>query len=88
MVLAYFHFENGVTTVGTDGIELADVAAMRTEAAAFIADTLWDDEGLDTLWQGKPLQLRITDKPGGAGNTLLALQVTATCPIPPEPDNV
>ncbi len=79
MPLFYFHFEGGATTLDTDGIEFCDVAAARDEAAAFVGDVLRDNEGLEALWTGKPMQLRVTDEPAGAGETLCVIEVTATC---------
>ena len=41
---------------------------MRAEAAGFVGEVLCDNEGLDALWDGKSLQLLVTDKPAGAGD--------------------
>jgi len=70
----YFHFQNGGTTLDSEGVDLPDMATTRTEAARTIAEMLREDE-IDTLWHGHPLRLWVTEGPNGAGKTVLALRV-------------
>ncbi len=49
---------------------------IRVEALRTVSQVLQEDD-VDYLWHGVPLRLWVTDAPGGGGNTLLALDVTA-----------
>jgi hypothetical protein len=77
LALFYFHFVHGATSLDHAGVDLPDMAAVRSEAVAMIADILHDGSA-DFLWAGKPLRLWVTDQPNGAGKMLFALNVTAT----------
>jgi hypothetical protein len=74
--LRYFHFQNGHTSLDHDGVNLPDLAAARAEAVETIATILHEDS-VDTLWNGQPLRLWVTEGPGGTGKTLFALRVTS-----------
>ncbi len=69
----YFHLQNGVTTLDHDGVDLP-AAELRIEAVRTIGCILREDT-LDSLWEGKPLRLWVTDGPNGTGKTLLALRL-------------
>jgi len=70
----YFHFQNSSTSLDHDGIDLPDIAAAWVEAVEIIATILREDS-MDTLWEGQPLRLWVTEGPGGTGKTLFALRV-------------
>jgi hypothetical protein len=70
----YFHSENGVISLDHEGVDLPDMAAVRADAAGSIGAMLCEDN-MDTLWDGKPLRVWVTEGPGGAGQTLLALRI-------------
>lgn len=76
MTLHYLHLQNGVTTLDYDGVDLPDIAAARLEAMRTVSLVLQEDN-VDHLWHGVPLRLWVTDAPGGAGSTLLTLNITA-----------
>lgn len=76
MPLRYFHLKNGVTTLDYGTVDLPDLAAVRVEALRAVAEILEEDD-VEPLWCGVPLRLWVTDLAGGAGNTLLALDVVA-----------
>jgi|tagenome__1003787_1003787.scaffolds.fasta_scaffold19948915_3 hypothetical protein len=58
------------------GVELADIDAARKEAVTFSGEVLRDATG-ETLWEGQPWQLWVTDQPGGKGKTFLTLSFSA-----------
>jgi hypothetical protein len=76
MPVFYFHFQNSVTNLDHQGVELPDVTAARSEAILDIAEMLRDD-AMDTLWSGLPLRLWVTEGAGGTGKTLVELSVAA-----------
>lgn len=71
----YFHFQNGITVLDHDGVDVVDMDAARAEAVETIATILRED-CKDTLWSGQPLRLWATDGPGRPGKKLFGLQVT------------
>lgn len=76
MPLRYLHLKNSVASIDYDGVDLPDMAAIRVEALRTVSQVLQEDD-VDYLWHGISLRLWVTDAPGGGGNTLLALDVTA-----------
>ena len=76
MALHYFHLANGTTTLDDVGTELADLAAIRKEAVRAVRDLL-NLGRAEEIWTGKPWKVWVTDKPKGAGRTLLTLEVQA-----------
>ena len=72
----YFHLRNGPTTLDADGLELSDLAEVRNEAAQASLDLLKGSPRPD-FWTGEPWMLWVTDEPSGAGNTVLAITLTA-----------
>jgi hypothetical protein len=79
MPLRYLHLKSGAATMDYDGVDLPDMAAARLEALHTISQVLREDD-VDHLWHGVPLRLWITDSPGGAGKTLLTLNVSGVAP--------
>jgi hypothetical protein len=75
--MVYFHLDNGDTVLDGDGFGFRDMAAARAEALATVADILRDGD-LSPLWEGTPLRLWVTDRPGGLGKTLFTLHLAAT----------
>ncbi len=76
MPRCYFHFQNGVTTLDHDGVDVPDMTATRTEAIETFTAVVREDS-MDTLRKGQPLRLWVTDEPGGKGKTLFALRLVA-----------
>ena len=77
----YVHFQNGVTTLDSFGVDAPDMATIRAEAVLTVAAVLREDN-LETLWAGTPLRLWVTADPEGKGKPILALQITATVAEP------
>lgn len=75
MPLRYFHPKNGVTTLDHAGVEVPDINAARVEAVRTVATILHEDP-MDSLWNGHPLKLWVTEGPGDTGETLLSLRIT------------
>jgi hypothetical protein len=77
----YFHVRDGKEMLDQEGVELLDLSAVKEEAVKASAELL---EGLDQeeFWNGEPWKLWVTDKPNGAGNTLLSLIFTAQVSAP------
>ncbi len=75
----YFNLDNSAVTLDDIGVDLADNAAMRTEAVSTLGEALRDGN-VATLLHGKPWRLWVTDQPSGGGETLFTLQVVATGP--------
>jgi hypothetical protein len=73
----YFNSDNSAVTLDNVGVDLADMTAARAEAVSTLADILRDGN-LGTLLGGKPWRVWVTDQPGSKGDTLFAVQVTAT----------
>ena len=61
-------------TVGSD---LPDLAAVRRAAIAMTTDVLGGIKAGPAFWSGEPWKLWVTDRPNGAGETLLTLQFAA-----------
>jgi hypothetical protein len=72
----YFNIKDGYTSLDEVGVELADIDAARKEAVTFSGEVLRDATG-ETLWEGQPWQLWVTDQPGGKGKTFLTLSFSA-----------
>ena len=64
MPLRYVHFQNGVTTLDSYGVDAPDMETIRAEAALTVAAVLREDN-LETLWAGAPLRLWVTADPEG-----------------------
>jgi len=59
-----------------DGSEFPDIHAARKEALRYSTEVL-RNEASDSLWDGEPWQLWVTDQPGGGGNTFFTLNFFA-----------
>ena len=81
----YFHTEENGVTLDDEGTELYDHAAARDEAV-FTSSGILRDSGGPDFWSGKPWRLWVTDQPGGLGNTLFTIQISATEALPTLPD--
>ena len=77
----YVHFQNGVTTLDSFGVDAPDLATIRAEAVLTIAAVLREDN-LETLWAGAPLRLWVTTDPEGKGKPIFTLQITASVAEP------
>lgn len=71
----FFNFQNGATTLDGVGVDLPDLAAVRSEAVKTMAAVLREDVTV-SFWNGAPMRLWVTDEPDAAGNTLLEIRVT------------
>jgi len=80
----YFHVDDGELSVDSDGVVLPNLASAKVEAVRACADMLRDAPG--ALASGKPWRLWVTDQPGGLGNTLFTIQISATEALPTLPD--
>src|SRR4051812_6168060 len=72
----FFHVRDGHETLDAQGVELHDMAAMKNEALQSSVELLQGMRG-SNFWKGESWTLWVTDKPSGAGKTLLALHFTA-----------
>src|SRR3954447_16009940 len=72
MALYYFHLKDGATL-----LDLPDPAAVRRAAIATTTEVLGGIKAEPTFWSGEPWKLWVTDRPNGAGATLLTLQFAA-----------
>jgi hypothetical protein len=72
----FFHVKDGKQLLDQNGVELADMDSVKKEAVSAAAELLSAIHGAD-FWTGEPWKLWVTDKPKGAGKTLLTLRFTA-----------
>jgi|SRR5215218_1978750 len=72
----FFHVKDGKEILDQEGVELLDLSGVKEEAIKASAELLG---GLheEEFWNGEPWKLWVTDKPNGAGTTLLTLIFTA-----------
>jgi len=75
MARFYFHFANGKTILDEVGTELPALDAVREEALATTRELMF--AGPPEFWAGQPCRMWVTDRPGAAGTTILALQLSA-----------
>jgi hypothetical protein len=73
----YFNFKDGETLLDPNGIEFADMEAVKHEAVKSGAEMLRSVK-VDHLWSGDPWVLWVSDQPNGGGQTLLTLKFSAT----------
>ena len=72
----FFNLKDGRTSLDDEGTELADIDAARREAVTYAGSTLRDGAG-DSLWNGEPWRLWVTDQPNGEGKTFFTLHFSA-----------
>jgi hypothetical protein len=72
----YFNLKDGRVSLDDEGTELADIKAARQEAVRFSGEVLRDGAG-DSLWEGEPWRLWVTDQPNGKGMTFFTLDFSA-----------
>jgi uncharacterized protein DUF6894 len=72
----FFHVSYGKMAWDSQGIELKDIAEVRSAAVELSAALLSDIDDR-RLWRGTPWRLWVTEGPNGTGNTVLALSFTA-----------
>jgi hypothetical protein len=77
MALYYFHLKDGATLLDSEGCDLPDLAAVRRAAIATTTEVLGGIKAGPAFWSGEPWKLWVTDRPNGAGATLLTLQFAA-----------
>jgi hypothetical protein len=77
MALYYFHLKDGATVLDSEGCDLPDLAAVRRAAIATTTEVLGGIKAGPAFWSGEPWKLWVTDRPNGAGATLLTLQFAA-----------
>jgi hypothetical protein len=73
----FFNVEDDRTIIDQEGTDLPNLRAAREEAVSTSAELLRERAG-GSLWNGKPWRMWVTDQAGGAGETLLRLQFSAT----------
>jgi hypothetical protein len=72
----YFNIRDGETSLDEEGLELRDMEAVKDEAVQATADLVKGMKG-SAFWSGETWKMWVTDKPKGAGNTLLTLTFKA-----------
>jgi hypothetical protein len=72
----FFHLRDGRTSLDDEGTELPDIHAARRTAITLSGETLKDGAS-DTLWDGAPWQIWVTDQPDGKGQTFFTLHFSA-----------
>ena len=72
----YFNITDGVDLLDEEGLELADLDAVKKEALLSSGEMLKDLQG-QYFWTGEPWVLWVTDQPNGGGNTMLTLTLTS-----------
>ena len=72
----YFNLKDGRLSLDDEGSELPDIHSARKEALRLSGEVL-RHEAAESLWQGEPWQLWVTDQPGGKGATLFTLNFSA-----------
>ena len=77
MALYFFHLKDGATLLDGEGCDLPDLAAVRRAAIATATEVLGGIKAGPAFWSGEPWKLWVTDRPNGAGATLLTLQFAA-----------
>jgi hypothetical protein len=77
MARYYFHSKNGKVTLDAEGLELADIDAVREEAYFFGRETVWAAPGGRPFWTGESQSVWVTDGPNASGQTVLALELSA-----------
>jgi uncharacterized protein DUF6894 len=68
----FFHIRDGQTYLDDVGTPLPDLAAAQQTAMRAMGEIIRGAN--DSLWQGKPWRLWVTNGPDGSGATLLALE--------------
>ena len=71
MARYYFNIKDGQTTLDTDGVELADMDAVRKQAV-IATGTMLHDHGAE-FWKDRDWQMWVTDE---AGSTVCALRIS------------
>jgi hypothetical protein len=79
MPMHYFHMSNGHTILDDHGTDLPDLAAVRDEAVR-AAKELMSIGSAETLWDGKPWKVWVTDAPNGTGRTVASIEMNGTGP--------
>ena len=74
----YFNFINGETRLDDEGMELADISALRKEAIRATGREMFLREaGHEGFWSGTPAKLLVTDGPNASGQTVLTIEMSA-----------
>src|SRR4051794_7647843 len=72
----FFHVKDGTEMLDENGVEFADMNAIKQEAVQAAAELLGGLHGRH-FWSGEPWKLWVTDQANGAGKTLLTLVFSA-----------
>jgi hypothetical protein len=72
-----FNLKDGSVILDEQGVELADMDAVRKEAMSASLELLRGMQAAGEFWSGEPWKLWVTDEPNGAGKTVLTLEFTA-----------
>jgi hypothetical protein len=73
----FFHVKDGKEMLDENGVELADIGAMRQEAVHASTELLGAQADPD-FWKGEAWKLWVTDQPSGRGTTFLTLTFAAS----------
>ena len=77
MARYYFHYKNGKLTLDAEGLEIADIDAVREEAYFFGREKVWAAPGGRQFWTGEAQRVWVTDGPNASGQTVLTLELSA-----------
>jgi hypothetical protein len=77
----YFHVKDGHDSPDLEGTELPDLEAAR-RAAVTMSGELLRDGVQDSLWEGHPWEIMVTDGPDREGREYFRLCFTAKEPTP------
>jgi hypothetical protein len=77
MARYYFHSKNGKVCLDAEGLELADIEAVREEAYFFGRESVWATPGSGRFWAGESQSVWVTDGPNASGETILKLELSA-----------
>ena len=69
----FFHRTDGYVDHDNEGVELADLRAVRTEAVMFAGASLRDDP--DQVWGGQDFRIEVTDAQGMLLFTVVTLAI-------------
>jgi hypothetical protein len=72
----FFNTQHGETMLDDEGVELADMRAVRIEAIQSSGEMLKEMDG-NRFWSGESWKLWVTDRPDGGGNTVLRLEFSS-----------
>jgi hypothetical protein len=79
MLRYYFHVKDGHHSADLEGTEFEDLRAARTAAIELSGEMIREGIG-ETLWEGIPWEIRVTDAAGGEGREFFRLYFSTRAP--------